>query len=419
MDFKPHLAPKLILEFTGIAMAAGLLGADFVQAEQSCTDAHCNGEAAGKLDEDVKDELVATAAAAPSLARKAVQMRHNQEMVQIPAGRFHMGDRKERVHFPQVRHSAQNFRVWLQALASVGSPQLITKNQALSWTGNWKFWDFVVETQYVTDAERLGDSFVAEVYLSDAVSATILKKVDAVPWWLPVPNASWRTPEGVDSGLDEASGSRFGDRWSHPAVHISWNDANAYCHWRNASLPTEAQWEYAARGGLEGMYYPWGDEMYGNETKEDEARYRMNIWQGQFPTLNTAEDGYIKTAPVDAFGPQNDWGLYNMVGNVWEWTNDWFSPVHFLTEENQATGFVDPEGPTEEELDELVERGYVKKDASGAFEKIKKGGSFMCHKSHCWRYRNCARHHLPADSTAHHIGLRCARAMSGAALDIE
>ncbi|CAK9018972.1 unnamed protein product [Durusdinium trenchii] len=404
-------------------LGLGLLGADFVQAEQSCTveDAHCNGEAAGKLDEDVKDcgcgslaraegrsdEVPKVASATLAAALSASAIRHNQEMVQIPAGRFHMGDRKERVHFPQDGEGP---------VRPVRMSGFYLDTFEVS---NWKFWDFVVETQYVTDAERLGDSFVAEVYLSDAVSATILKKVDAVPWWLPVPNASWRTPEGVDSGLDEASGSRFGDRWSHPAVHISWNDANAYCHWRNASLPTEAQWEYAARGGLEGMYYPWGDEMYGNETKEDEARYRMNIWQGQFPTLNTAEDGYIKTAPVDAFGPQNDWGLYNMVGNVWEWTNNWFSPVHFLTEENQATGFVDPEGPTEEELDELVERGYVKKDASGAFEKIKKGGSFMCHKSHCWRYRNCARHHLPADSTAHHIGLRCARAMSGAALDIE
>eukprot|EP00438_Fugacium_kawagutii_P024133 Skav222769 [mRNA] locus=scaffold600:329662:330939:+ [translate_table: standard] len=149
----------------------------------------------------------------------------------------------------------------------------------------------------------------------------------------------------------------------------------------------------------------------------------MNIWQGEFPTLNTAEDGYIKTAPVDAYGPQNDagtaaprmitgdWGLYNMVGNVWEWTSDWFSPVHFLTEENQQTGFVDPQGPTVEDLDQLASWSMFSGLLGDRWdqEKIKKGGSFMCHHSYCWRYRNCARHHLTADSTAHHIGLRCAQ----------
>lgn len=321
--------------------------------------------------------------------------RHNDEMVEIPPGRFLMGDRKERVHFPQDGEGP----VRPVRMSGFYLDQFEVSNA--------KFKDFVDETGFRTDAERLGDSFVAELYLSEAVFQSIDKKVDAVPWWLPVPNASWRQPEGFDSGLEPPK-SRFGDRWMHPAVHISWNDANAYCHWRNATLPTEAQWEYAARGGLEGLYYPWGDTMYGNES-EDAGRFRMNIWQGKFPTLNTAEDGYIKTAPVDAYGPQNDWGLYNMVGNVWEWTSDWFSPVHFLTEENQATGFVDPTGPSIEELDELVEMGYLKKDPAGAFEKIKKGGSFMCHHSYCWRYRNCARHHLTADSTAHHIGLRCAR----------
>eukprot|EP00435_Cladocopium_sp_Y103_P010891 s1847_g2.t2 len=276
-------------------------------------------------------------------ASSEVAERHNSEMVEIPAGAFLMGDRKERVHFPQDR---------------------MGKLGPLAITGNAKFHDFVAETGYVTDAEHLGDSFVAELYLSERVLETIDKKVDAVPWWLPVPNASWRQPEGWDSGLDPPR-SRYGNRWDHPAVHISWNDAYAYCSWRNATLPTEAQWEYASRGGLEGMYYPWGDTMYGNESQEDPGRFRMNIWQGEFPTLNTAEDGYIKTAP--------DWGLYNMVGNVWEWTSDWFSPVHFLTEDNQQTGFVDPTGPSVEDLEQLVEMGYLKKDASGAFEKIKKG----------------------------------------------
>ncbi|CAJ1341075.1 unnamed protein product, partial [Effrenium voratum] len=239
-----------------------------------------------------------------------------------------------------------------------------------------------------------------------AVSASIHRHVNVTPWWLPTPQAFWRSPEGVDSSLEE---SKYGLRWDHPVVHMSWNDANAYCRWRNASLPTEAQWEYAARGGLEQKLYPWGDTMYGNETEDIEAKYRMNIWQGQFPTENTAEDGYVKTAPVDAYGPQNDWGLYNMVGNAWEWTSDWWSPVHFLTEETKETGLVDPLGPTEEELEELVDMGILKKDASGAFEKTKRGGSFMCHHSYCYRYRVMARSHLTVDSSAHHLSMRCVR----------
>ncbi|CAE7692564.1 Sumf1 [Symbiodinium pilosum] len=319
-------------------------------------------------------------------------------MVEIPAGRFHMGERKERVQFPQDGEGpvrpVQMSGFWMDRFE----------------VSNRKWQDFVQETGYLTDSERLGDSFVAELYLSDAVNAAIDKKVDAVPWWLPVPNASWHKPEGSDSALSGAN-SRYGDRWNHPVVHISWNDAEAYCRWRNASLPTEAQWEYAARGGLEGKLYPWGDTKYGNESKEIKPRHRMNIWQGTFPKENTAKDGYLKTAPVDAYGPQNDWGLYNLVGNVWEWTSDWYSPVHFLTEKNKDTGLVDPKGPEIEELDELVEMGYLKKDSSGQYEKIKKGGSFMCHKSYCYRYRICARSHLTADGAAHHTGVRCARAV--------
>merc|ERR1712232_540527 len=274
---------------------------------------------------------------------------------------------------------------------------------------NAKFREFTDETGYVTDAERLGDSFVAEVYLSHKVQMSIDKKVAAVPWWLPVPNATWRQPEGIDSALD-GEASRFGDRWSHPVVHVSWNDAEAYCRWRNATLPTEAQWEYAARGGLTQKLYPWGDEMYGNETPGSKKRHRMNIWQGKFPTYNAAKDRYNKTALVDSYGPQNAFGLYNMVGNVWEWVTDCFSPVHFLTAETQHRGFIDPPGPTEEELDYIVEMGYHQKDqGSQTYTKVKKGGSFMCHKSYCWRYRVCARSHLTQDSTAHHVGFRCAR----------
>ncbi|CAK0789675.1 unnamed protein product, partial [Prorocentrum cordatum] len=322
----------------------------------------------------------------------AAAAEQNTDMVDIPAGRFPMGIEKERVHFRQDGEGP---------LRQVRMSGFRLDRFEVS---NRKFQEFVEETGHVTEAELFGDSFVAELYLSEAVSRTVDVKVAAVPWWLPVKNATWRTPEGLDSGLD-GERSRFGDRWNHPVVHISWNDATAYCRWRNASLPSEAQWEYAAHGSSSSPnLYPWGNLTYG-----DPKKHRMNIWQGTFPTSNTAKDKWIKTAPVDAYGPQNDWGLYNMVGNVWEWVGDWFTPVHFLTEETQATGFVDPLGPSVDELDQVVEMGYMSRDGSGQFEKVKKGGSFMCHKSYCWRYRICARSHLSAESTAHHVGVRCAR----------
>eukprot|EP00440_Ansanella_granifera_P060416 gb/GFBE01065484.1/.p1 GENE.gb/GFBE01065484.1/~~gb/GFBE01065484.1/.p1 ORF type:complete len:412 (+),score=81.74 gb/GFBE01065484.1/:1-1236(+) len=380
-------------------------------AAASASNEECSAEGAGTgADEGKKDCGCSSLNRAPSeralgqgsLAEGVAQLvelspaaaSHNLEMVEIPPGRFHMGEQKDKVHFP---HDGEG------PLRPVRMSGFRMDKFEVS---NAKFHDFVRETGYITDAERMGDSFVAELYLSDAVSAEIKMKVDAVPWWLPVPQANWIKPEGSDSGLN-GSRSRFGERWNHPVVHMSWNDADAYCRWRNGTLPTEAQWEYAARGGLQVMLYPWGDTPYRVEGKR--KKHRMNIWQGTFPKENTAKDGYTKTAPVDAFGEQNAWGLHNMVGNVWEWTSDWFTPVHFLTEETRDTGFIDPTGPSVEELDQVAEMGYLSKDRSGSYEKVKKGGSFMCHKSYCWRYRVCARSHLTPDSSAHHTGFRCVR----------
>eukprot|EP00928_Gymnodinium_smaydae_P028966 TRINITY_DN21951_c0_g1_i2.p1 TRINITY_DN21951_c0_g1~~TRINITY_DN21951_c0_g1_i2.p1 ORF type:complete len:428 (-),score=56.74 TRINITY_DN21951_c0_g1_i2:229-1512(-) len=319
----------------------------------------------------------------------AAAARHNDEMVEIPPGLLYMGELKDKVYFkgdgegPVRRVRLSGFRLDKYEVS------------------NAKFLDFVEETGHVTDAERFGDSFVNDLFLSQSVLSTIDKQVAAVPWWLPVKNASWRKPEGVDSALS-GSASRFGDRWQHPVIHMSWNDAFAYCRWRNASLPTEAQWEYAARGDEYLKLYPWGDDMYGVPKK-----HRMNIWQGKFPRNNTAKDGFVKTAPVDAFGAQNKFGVYNMVGNAWEYVQDWWTPLHFLTEETQKTGLIDPQGPTVDELDYISEQGYLKKEG-GSYEKVKKGGSFMCHKSYCWRYRICARSKLTPDSSAHHTGFRCA-----------
>lgn len=237
---------------------------------------------------------------------------------------------------------------------------------------NELFSSFISETGYSTDAEQFGWSFVFWSHLpASGIRELVVDTVADAPWWCVVRGAKWNSPEGA--------GSHIKSRAHHPVVHVSWRDAQAYCRWSGQRLPTEAEWEYAARGGLVQKLYPWGDKL------RPHGEHRCNIWQGEFPNLDTAEDGYSGTCPVDAF-PPNDYGLYSLSGNTWEWCADWFDTTF-----HQEGSSSSPTGPPH------------------GTARVMKGGSFLCHKSYCNRYRVAARTSSTPDSSTSHIGFRCVR----------
>ncbi|WP_342387860.1 formylglycine-generating enzyme family protein [Salinicoccus bachuensis] len=304
------------------------------------------------MDDEVASHDAGNASRAPSVKGAGTAV----EQVYIPGGAFLMGTNGREGYpddgeGPARRVKVDPFHMDVHAVT----------NEAFS--------TFIEDTGYVTEAEKFGWSFVFYQFVSDRTKRRVKRVVPNTPWWLVVQGACWKHPEGPDSNVES--------RMDHPVVHVSWNDAAAYAEWAGKRLPTEAEWEFAARGGLEQKLYPWGDEL------TPDGEHRCNIWQGGFPKTNTKADGHLGTAPAAAF-PPNGYGLHNTVGNVWEWCADWFAK----STKNRG-GKNNPQGPKK-----------------GDF-RIMRGGSYLCHDSYCNRYRVAARTRNTPDSASGNIGFRC------------
>jgi formylglycine-generating enzyme required for sulfatase activity len=311
-------------------------------------------------------------------------------MVWIAGGKFQMGTDDPHSYFRDARpvHEVEVDGFWMDATE-------VTNSQ---------FAKFVEATGYVTVAEKAPtlESIMnnsppgtppppPEVLVPGAVVFT--PPAGPVPWndesgwWRWTPGANWRHPEGPESDLK--------GRENHPVVHVCWLDADAYCKWAGKRLPTEAEWEYAARGGLAGKAYVWGDESPGAG-----GRWRCNIWQGEFPHKNTAHeggDGYTGTAPVGSY-PPNGYGLYDMAGNVWEWCADWYRPDYY-----RHSPAKNPTGPTSSyDPSRPQENPWMPK-------RVQRGGSFLCSDTFCSRYKPYGRGKGDIETGQSHVGFRCVK----------
>jgi formylglycine-generating enzyme len=253
----------------------------------------------------------------------------------------------------------------------------------------------VAATNYVTFAERPLDPALYPGARPDLLTpgsavfhmaARPMQPRDMRDWWAYVPGATWRNPDGPDSTID--------GRENEPVVHVAFEDAVAYAAWVGKDLPTEAEWEFAARGGLDGATFAWGDEFTPN------GQHMANTWQGQFPWQNLALDGFTGRAPVGSF-PPNGYGLYDMTGNVWQWTKDWYSAGHPPDAAQPCCAPRNPLGIAEGKSYDPVQPG------APAARKVIKGGSYLCAPNYCRRYRPAARYPQSIDTTTSHIGFRC------------
>jgi formylglycine-generating enzyme required for sulfatase activity len=306
-------------------------------------------------------------------------------MVYIPGGQFMMGaDNEQAAQDEYPKHSVSVHDFWMDE-------HEVT---------NAQFAKFVEATGYITTAEKKPDWEQMKKQLppgtpkpdeNQLVAASLVftptsGKVDLndySQWWRWVPGADWKHPDGP--------GSDIKGKENYPVIHVSWDDAMAYCKWAGKRLPTEAEWEFAARGGLINNIYPWGNEHV------NKGKPKANSWEGSFPDKNTAVDGFISLAPVKSF-PANGYKLYDMAGNVWEWCSDWYRNDYYESV-NSSQGVKDPKGPAD---------SYDPEEPTIP-KHVTRGGSFMCNDSYCSGYRVSRRMKTSYDSSMSNLGFRCVR----------
>ena len=314
----------------------------------------------------------------PDLSAVEVSDRSTANMVLIPGGTFRMGSDH---HYPEEApaHSVTVSDFWMDRTP-------VTNRQ---------FRQFVEATGHITFAEippnpkDYPGASPEMLYAGSLVFQQPLHKVsvnDWSQWWSFIKGADWRHPYGPKSNIDHLD--------DHPVVQVAFSDALAYARWAGKELPTEAQWEFAARGGLDGAEFAWGDEFTPG------GKYMANTWPGDFPNKNDLLDGYNRSSPVGAF-PPNGYGLLDMIGNVWEWTTDWYSPRHEANPQKSCCIPINPRGGRQE-------ASYDTCDPHNTIpRKVLKGGSHLCAPNYCRRYRPAARHAESIDTSATHVGFRC------------
>jgi formylglycine-generating enzyme len=299
-----------------------------------------------------------------------------RDMAWIPGGTFAMGSND---HYPEEApvHQVNVAGFWIDRFPVT----------------NAQFQKFVKETGYKTFAERPAnpdDYPGAKPELLEPASTVFIPpkqpvdKTNRYNWWIYVRGAHWRHPEGP--------GSSIKGREKHPVVHVTYKDVQAYARWIGKEIPTEAEFEFAARGGLESAEFAWGDELY------PKGRMMANTWQGDFPYTNSLEDGYERTSPVGSF-PANGYGLYDTIGNVWEWTSDWYQEHKEIKKPPCCTVDNPRGGELENSFDPAMPEIKIPR-------KVIKGGSFLCAPSYCRRYRPAARMAQAIDTSTCHLGFR-------------
>jgi formylglycine-generating enzyme required for sulfatase activity len=306
--------------------------------------------------------------------------RSHADMLLIPCGTFRMGSDR---HYPE---EAPVHRVAVEGFLIDRTP--VTNRQ---------FKDFVSATGHVTFAEIPPDphnypgALPHMLYAGSLVFSPPARSVDILDWsrwWQFLKGADWRHPNGPKSNINVLD--------SHPVVHVAYSDALAYARWAGKDLPTEAEWEFAARGGLADAEYAWGEEFVPG------GRQMANTWQGEFPNQNLCSDGFERTSPVTAF-PPNGYGVHDMIGNVWEWTSDWYSPKHEADAPKACCIPENPRGGGEDEsFDPCLPQIRIPR-------KVLKGGSHLCAPNYCRRYRPAARHAEAVDTSTSHVGFRCVK----------